>query len=73
VIEQVCGKRPVGWYTGRVSHNTRRPLREQGGLLYDSDAYNGFLKWLRPFSKPHTLCKVCSPLISGKARKHRGL
>lgn len=47
VIERLCGKRPVGWYTGRVSHNTRRLLREQGGLLYDSDAYNDDLPyWL---------------------------
>jgi allantoinase len=33
VIEQICGKRPVGWYTGRVSQNTRRLLREEGGFL----------------------------------------
>lgn len=47
VIEQICGKRPVGWYTGRVSHNTRRLLREEGGLLYNSDAYNDDLPyWL---------------------------
>ncbi len=40
VIKEICGKRPVGWYTGRVSQNTRRLLCEEGGLLYDSDAYN---------------------------------
>lgn len=47
VIESVCGTRPVGWYTGRVSQNTRRLAREQTGLLYDSDAYNDDLPyWL---------------------------
>ena len=53
VIEQVCGKRPVGWYTGRVSHNTRRLLREQGGLLYDSDAYNDDLPYWLAGSPAH--------------------
>jgi len=38
-IEGVCGVRPVGWYTGRVSQNTRRLVVEEGGFLYDSDSY----------------------------------
>ncbi|WP_461518068.1 polysaccharide deacetylase family protein [Porticoccus sp.] len=47
VIERICGRRPLGWYTGRVSHNTRRLLREEGGFLYTSDAYNDDLPyWL---------------------------
>jgi putative urate catabolism protein len=48
IIERICGRRPVGWYTGRVSENTRRLLREEGGFLYSSDAYNDDLPyWLR--------------------------
>jgi putative urate catabolism protein len=38
-IEKVCGVRPVGWYTGRISENTRRLVVEEGGFLYDSDSY----------------------------------
>ena len=38
-IEQVCGTRPVGWYTGRISEATRELVVEEGGFLYDSDAY----------------------------------
>ena len=38
-IERLCGQRPVGWYTGRVSENTRRLIVEEGGFLYDSDSY----------------------------------
>ncbi len=38
-IEQACGTRPVGWYTGRVSKSTRRLVVEEGGFLYDSDSY----------------------------------
>lgn len=47
IIERICGKRPFGWYTGRVSANTRRLVREEGGFLYSSDAYNDDLPyWL---------------------------
>lgn len=37
--ETVTGSRPLGWYTGRDSPNTRRLIQEQGGFLYDSDSY----------------------------------
>ena len=53
VIERVCGVRPVGWYTGRVSANTRRLVREQAGLLYDSDAYNDDLPYWFPGDPAH--------------------
>ncbi len=39
-IERLTGKRPVGWYTGRISPNTRRLVAEHGGFLYDSDSYD---------------------------------
>jgi peptidoglycan/xylan/chitin deacetylase (PgdA/CDA1 family) len=38
-IERVTGQRPLGWYTGRDSPNTRRLVAEYGGFLYDSDYY----------------------------------
>ena len=38
-IAQASGTRPRGWYTGRVSLNTRRLVIEEGGFLYDSDSY----------------------------------
>lgn len=53
VIEQLCGRRPLGWYTGRVSPNTRRLLREEGGFLYDSDSYNDDLPYWLPGEPPH--------------------
>ena len=55
LIEQICGKRPVGWYTGRVSSNTRRLLQEEGGFLYSSDAYNDDLPYWLAGSSPHLL------------------
>ena len=39
VIEHLTGTRPLGWYTGRDSPNTRRLVVDDGGLLYDSDYY----------------------------------
>jgi allantoinase len=38
-IERVTGQRPLGWYTGRCSPNTRRLVAEFGGFLYDADSY----------------------------------
>jgi putative urate catabolism protein len=66
IIERICGKRPVGWYTGRVSHNTRRLLREEGGLLYDSDAYNDDLPYWLPGSPAHLV--VPYTLVNNDAR-----
>lgn len=49
-----CGQRPVGWYTGRISENTRRLLVEEGGFLYDSDDYSDDLPyWNTEHGKPH--------------------
>ena len=36
---RVTGSRPLGWYTGRDSPNTRKLVLEAGGFLYDSDSY----------------------------------
>ena len=38
-IERITGQRPRGWYTGRVSPNTRRLVVASGGYVYDSDSY----------------------------------
>lgn len=45
VLTECLGKRPVGWYTGRNSPNTRRLVLEEGGFLYDSDAYDDDLPY----------------------------
>ena len=38
-IAKTCGTRPLGWYTGRDSPNTRRLVADEGGFLYQSDYY----------------------------------
>ena len=54
-IERTIGQRPLGWYCRYApSENTRRLVVEEGGFLYDSDAYNDDLPyWVRVDSKPH--------------------
>ena len=66
VIERICGQRPVGWYTGRVSEHTRRLLREEGGFLYSSDAYNDDLPYWLPGSPPHLI--IPYTLVNNDAR-----
>lgn len=39
IINDLVGKMPMGWYTGRDSPNTRSLVAEHKGLLYDSDYY----------------------------------
>jgi len=53
-IERAAGARPLGWYTGRLSPNTRRLVVEEGGFLYDADAYNDDLPyWVEVAGRPH--------------------
>jgi len=53
-IEATVGKAPVGWYTGRVSSNTRRLVVEHGGFLYDADSYGDDLPyWSYDYGRPH--------------------
>ncbi len=50
----ITGSRPLGWYTGRNSPNTRRLVVEEGGFLYDSDSYADDLPyWVQDYGRPH--------------------
>ena len=54
IVTRMIGRRPLGWYTGRPSPNTRRLVVEIGGFLYDSDAYNDELPyWTEISGRPH--------------------
>ena len=37
--EAATGERPLGWYTGRTSENSRELTAEIGGFLYSADSY----------------------------------
>jgi putative urate catabolism protein len=48
IIRRLTGERPLGWYTGRDSPNTRRLVADYGGFVYDSDYYGDDLPfWMK--------------------------
>ena len=54
ILTRICGTRPLGWYTGRTSENTRQLVAEHGGFLYDADDYSDDLPfWSRLAPGPH--------------------
>lgn len=54
VHTETTGARPLGWYLGRCSSNTRRLVMEEGGFLYDSDSYADDLPyWVEGPGGPH--------------------
>ena len=56
VHTRLTGERPLGWYTGRTSPNTRRLTAEDGGFLYDADDYSDDLPfWTRVADRPHLI------------------
>ncbi len=51
---RITGTRPLGFYQGRLSPNTRRLVVEEGGFLYDADSYADDLPyWDTDYGKPH--------------------
>jgi allantoinase len=56
ILAALFGKKPLGWYTGRDSPNTRQLVVEQGDFLYDSDYYGDDLPfWTTVNGKPHLI------------------
>jgi len=56
ILTEVAGERPLGWYTGRTSPNTRRLVAEYGGFLYDADDYNDDLPyWAEVEGRPQLI------------------
>ena len=57
IHSRICGERPLGWYTGRTSENTRRIVAEEGGFLYDADDYSDDLPfWSTQTDTLHLIC-----------------
>jgi len=54
-IKKNFGTRPLGWYTGRCSPNTRDLVFEEGGFLYDSDSYSDDLPYWETRNKKKQL------------------
>ena len=45
IQKRLTGERPLGWYTGRTSPNTRQLVAKEGGFIYDADDYNDDVPW----------------------------
>ena len=54
-IKNIFGSRPLGWYTGRCSPNTRDLVFDDGGFLYDSDSYSDDLPYWEQRGKKQQL------------------
>jgi allantoinase len=53
---RLTGERPLGWYTGRTSPNTRRLTALEGGFLYDADDYSDDLPfWSAAHGRPQLI------------------
>ena len=53
---RLTGSRPLGWYLGRTSPNTRKLVVEEGGFLYDADSYADDLPyWDDSCAKPQLI------------------
>lgn len=62
---RTCGRRPVGWYCRYgASVHTRRLLVEEGGFLYDSDAYNDDVPYVVEVSGKRHLVVPYTPDIN---------
>lgn len=54
IHSDICGARPLGWYTGRTSAHTRDLVAEEGGFIYDADDYSDDLPfWSKQVVTPH--------------------
>jgi allantoinase len=67
-IEKACGQRPLGWYSRySPSVNTRELLVEEGGFVYDSDAYNDDLPYYTEVNgKKHLVVPYSLTLNDGR-------
>jgi putative urate catabolism protein len=72
VITRLTGTRPLGWCVGTPSANTRQLVVEEGGFLYDSDAYNDELPyWNYDHGRPHLI--IPHTIDDNDTRLARGL
>jgi peptidoglycan/xylan/chitin deacetylase (PgdA/CDA1 family) len=67
-ITETTGERPLGWYCKYgPSVHTRELVAEEGGFLYDSDAYNDDLPyWTMVGSKKHLVIPYSLQTNDGK-------
>ena len=55
IHKRLTGSKPLGWYTGRDSPNTRNLVLEHDHFLYDSDSYADDLPYWHQHDRGHHL------------------
>ncbi len=72
-LQELSGKHPVGWMTGRPSPNTRRLLVEEGGFLYDRDSLNDELPyWVEILGRNHLVIPMSYETNDNRFNEHAG-
>jgi allantoinase len=73
IHEEVLGERPLGFYQGRCSINSRRLCVEEGGFLYDADSYADDLPyWCMDYGRPHLIVPYTSDVTDMKFQTTTG-
>jgi putative urate catabolism protein len=73
IHERILGERPLGFYQGRCSENSRRLCVEAGGFLYDSDSYADDLPyWSVDYDRPHLIVPYTSDVTDMKFQTNTG-
>lgn len=73
IHRRVTGDRPLGWYTGRTSPNTRDLVREIGGFVYDADSYADDLPyWVKDYEQPYLIVPYTLDVNDMRFATHQG-
>ena len=73
IITNTIGKHPLGWHTRAPSINTRRLVIEEGGFLYDSDAYNDDIPyWTTDFGRQHLVIPYALDTNDSRCARNQG-
>ena len=71
IHKQVLGERPLGFYQGRCSVNSRRLCA--GGFLYDANSYADDLPyWCTEYGRPHLVVPYTSDVTDMKFQTTTG-
>jgi putative urate catabolism protein len=73
IHKEILGERPLGFYQGRCSVNSRSLCVEEGGFLYDSDSYADDLPyWCLDYGRPHLIIPYTSDVTDMKFQTTTG-
>jgi peptidoglycan/xylan/chitin deacetylase (PgdA/CDA1 family) len=73
IHKRILGERPLGFYQGRCSVNSRRLCVEEGGFIYDADSYADDLPyWNNDYGRSHLVVPYTSDVTDMKFQTTTG-